>query len=180
MLGTHSDVFHADEALASILLLNTREYANAVIIRTRNQQILDQLDIVYDVGAAFDVEKRRFDHHQRSFNLGFDEEENKEEGGGSVEASQQVQKIKMSSAGLIYKYFGKEIICNIMGEVWGQQTVVEEDLNKLYQKIYGGFVLEVDAIDNGVQMAKDLRYKINTGLSSRVSRLNKPWNAPKE
>ena len=38
-----------------------------MIVRSRNDEILDQLDIVCDVGAVFDPEKKRFDHHQKSF-----------------------------------------------------------------------------------------------------------------
>ena len=41
-------------------------------------------------------------------------------------------------------------------------------------------ILEVDAIDNGVNPAKDELYWIRTDLSSRVGNLNSPWNAPKE
>jgi hypothetical protein len=39
--------------------------------------------------------------------------------------------------------------------------------------------LEIDAIDNGVAISKDERYKINTNLSARVGRYNNEWNAPK-
>ncbi len=41
--------------------------------------------------------------------------------------------------------------------------------------------MEIDAIDNGVAQTKKnadpLVYKIQTGLSSRVARLNPAWNA---
>ena len=72
--------------------------------------MLDQLDIVCDVGGIFDVSKNRFDHHQRSFNMSWQEEENQP----IVETlEEQPFKIKLSSAGLIYKYFGKEILKNM-------------------------------------------------------------------
>jgi hypothetical protein len=63
IIGTHSEVFHCDEVVATTMLLYTKEYANSVIIRTRNQEVLDQLDLVCDVGGVFDQSKNRFDHH---------------------------------------------------------------------------------------------------------------------
>lgn len=53
--------------MATCLLLYTKEYEKSIIVRTRDQDILDQLDIICDVGKVFDVEKRRFDHHQVEF-----------------------------------------------------------------------------------------------------------------
>jgi uncharacterized UPF0160 family protein len=44
--------------------------------------------VVVDVGDVYDPEKQRFDHHQRGF-------------GETLDAN---HKIKLSSAGLIYKY----------------------------------------------------------------------------
>jgi hypothetical protein len=41
LVGTHSEVFHCDEVLATTMLLYTREYANSIIVRTRNDEVLD-------------------------------------------------------------------------------------------------------------------------------------------
>ena len=41
-------------------------------------------------------------------------------------------------------------------------------------------MLELDAIDNGVSEAPQTLYRVSTGLGSRVHRMNKEWNAPKE
>ena len=68
LIGTHSEVFHCDEVLATTMLLYTSRYRNAAIVRSRDQQVLDTMDIVCDVGGEFDAEKLRFDHHQKSFN----------------------------------------------------------------------------------------------------------------
>jgi uncharacterized UPF0160 family protein len=51
-------------------------------------------------------------------------------------------------------------------------------MEKLYQRVYKSFLLEVDAIDNGVHEAKDMKYHIASGLSERVSRYNGAWNSP--
>jgi len=45
LIGTHSGAFHCDEALATALLLRTNLFANSIIVRTRDQEILDQLDL---------------------------------------------------------------------------------------------------------------------------------------
>jgi len=43
--------------------------------------------------------------------------------------------------------------------------------------LYKKLILEVDAIDNGVSEAKDMRYMIQSGLASRVGRMNPDWNS---
>lgn len=93
---------------------------------------------------------------------------------------EQPVRIKLSSAGLVYKYFGKEILASIINEVWPDiaKTLNEADIEKIYQKLYKNFVQEIDAKDNGVSVAKEERYWVNTALGTRVSRFNKAWNAP--
>lgn len=51
--------------------------------------IVEPLDIVVDVGGVYSPEKHRYDHHQRGFTEVF--------GHGGYD------KIKLSSAGLVYK-----------------------------------------------------------------------------
>jgi uncharacterized UPF0160 family protein len=55
---------------------------------------------------------------------------------------------------LIYKYFGKEVLANILHEVWNS-AYSEPHLDKIYSRLYGGLIQEVDAIDNGVTLAKE-------------------------
>jgi uncharacterized UPF0160 family protein len=57
---------------------------------------------VVDVGAIYDPNLLRFDHHQREFD-------------GVLEG----YSTKLSSAGLIYRHFGKEIIRSILTEGGG-------------------------------------------------------------
>ena len=85
----------------------------------------------------------------------------------------------MSSAGLIYRHFGKEVITNAIKEIWGI-TLDEAKLEKVYQETYKKLILEIDCIDNGISEAEDMRYNVRSGISSRVARLNSNWNAPKE
>jgi len=66
-------------------------------------------------------------------------------------------RIKLSSAGLIYKYYGKEVLQKLLIEIWGDISgaYTESDIEKIYQKLYKNFFQEIDALDNGVKMAKD-------------------------
>jgi uncharacterized UPF0160 family protein len=68
-IGTHDGSFHCDEALACALLRMLPEYAHAPIIRSRDEGVLAECAIVVDVGGVFDVNRRRFDHHQRSASI---------------------------------------------------------------------------------------------------------------
>jgi uncharacterized UPF0160 family protein len=45
------------------MLLYTKQYAESVIVRTRDQTVLNTLDILVDVGAEYNPETLRFDHH---------------------------------------------------------------------------------------------------------------------
>ena len=68
-IGTHNGNFHCDEVLACFMLRQLPEYKDAEIIRTRDPALLDQCDIVVDVGGVYDPNKDRYDHHQRSVKL---------------------------------------------------------------------------------------------------------------
>lgn len=63
VIGTHSDSFHCDEVLACTMLLYTKAFAHPVIVRSRDQSVLDTLDILVDVGSEYVPETLRFDHH---------------------------------------------------------------------------------------------------------------------
>ena len=102
-IGTHSGHFHADEALACFFLKQLPEFASAEIVRSRDNKILDTCDIVVDVGARFEPENKRFDHHQREFS----------------ETMKTLKVLnfetKLSSAGLIYAYYGKAVLSQMTG-----------------------------------------------------------------
>ncbi|KAJ7071002.1 GAMM1 protein [Mycena amicta] len=159
-IGTHSGTFHCDEALAIFLLRNTDKFRNSEVKRSRDPAVLATCDIVVDVGAVYDESRNLFDHHQRGFTEvfghGFD--------------------TKLSSAGLIYKHFGKEIIANKT-----QLSPDDAKVTTLWLKMYKQFIEAIDAIDNGIsQYPSDIkpRYKSSTDLGSRVASLNPAWNQP--
>lgn len=159
-IGTHSGTFHCDEVLACYLLKTLPEFHGFDIFRTRDSELLAKCDVVVDVGGEYDHTKLRYDHHQRDFSctmrslriLNFD--------------------TKLSSAGLVYAHYGKNVISHLL-------SLEEEDptIDVLYKKLYESFVESVDAIDNGIaQCDCTPRYRLHGTLSGRVSHLNPAWN----
>lgn len=64
--ATHSGPFHADDVLAMALVRSFLD-ADATVERTRDPARLAEADMVFDVGAVFDPETHRFDHHQAAY-----------------------------------------------------------------------------------------------------------------
>ncbi|XP_067642521.1 MYG1 protein [Eurosta solidaginis] len=169
VIGTHSGTFHCDEVLACFMLKQLPEYKNASIFRSRDDKLLhEKCDIIVDVGAEFNHDKKFYDHHQRSF----------QETLSSLRPELGDEfKIRLSSAGLIYAYYGERVIENILKK-YEKPELSAENLRLSYIQIYRNFISEVDAIDNGIPMYENVGeplYKISTNLSPRVHRLNPSW-----
>lgn len=159
LLGTHDGSFHCDEALALSFLKILPAYRDSQIIRTRNADLLAQCHIVVDVGAKYEPENHRYDHHQREFT-------------GVLDG----YNTKLSSAGLVYKHFGRDILREVLAGDEGTPPT-EDFVEVCYHKLYKGFVEHIDAIDNGISVSDEApRYHVSTTLSSRVGTLNPSWN----
>ena len=162
-IATHDGAFHCDEALGCYLLRKTRTFRDATIDRSRDAARHALADVVIDVGATYDHEKRLYDHHQREFTETF---------GRGFET-------KLSSAGLVYKHYGEEIVRDVLSR--GGKVPDTKTVDKIYLKMYEEFIESVDGNDNGVNMydtdAK-AKYKENTSLPHRVKRLNPAWDEP--
>ena len=65
-VATHSGSFHADDVLAFALIRVFLDPA-ATLVRTRDLDRIREADVAIDVGGEFDPERRRFDHHQASY-----------------------------------------------------------------------------------------------------------------
>lgn len=139
-LITHNGRFHYDEILSSAILLKL--YPDAEIIRTRDNEVIEKGDIVYDVGAIFDPKTKRFDHHQATF----------------AETFSPTYNIKLSSSGLIYKYFHKELL-----SLYGIESTTEI-YDTIVDKVYSEFFLHADAIDNGYSIYGEIRPRNVTDL----------------
>lgn len=101
ILVTHDGTFHADDifACATLSLYLKKKGESFKVIRTRNQEIINSADYVFDVGGIYDADKNRFDHHQK-------------EGGGKRGSG-----VPYASFGLVWKHFGMEV-CDGDMEVW--------------------------------------------------------------
>lgn len=99
--------FHCDEALACWMLKQLDQFKDAKIVRTRDPAVIATADIVVDVGAVYDPQTHRYDHHQREFTGTFDDKHT----------------IKLSSAGLIYKHFGRQVVAAVVGKPLTEETI---------------------------------------------------------
>ncbi|XP_047329214.1 MYG1 protein-like [Impatiens glandulifera] len=153
-VGTHNGKFHCDEALACFMIRCTDRFSGAQIIRTRDPEVLETLDAVLDVGGIYDPTRDRYDHHQAGFE----------------EIFSNGFRTKLSSAGLVYKHYGEDIIAKEI-----KLDCSHPNVKQLYIAIYKNFIEAIDAIDNGIReynTKKSPKYINNTDLSSRVNRLN--------
>jgi len=159
-IGTHNGSFHCDETLACSLLKMLPRFQDAEIVRSRDPSVLATCTVVVDVGGEYDPARLRFDHHQKSFSQSLN----------SLDSTLKWT-TKLSSAGLVYFHFGKEIISLVLGNSSDKVT------EKVFDKVYENFIQEIDAIDNGISTHDgEGRYSISTNLSSRVSHLSPNWN----
>jgi len=165
---THSGTFHCDEVLACFMLTHyTSKFRRSKIQRSRDPEVWKTCDCLVDVGGVYDLDSNRFDHHQKSFEGVFDRD------------NEEYNRVKLSSAGLVYKHFGREVVSEILKEdgIELPKDVVEI----IYLKTYKNLIEEVDGVDNGVdqwEVMKNQIYAVTTTLSSRVKALNPAWNEP--
>jgi uncharacterized UPF0160 family protein len=170
-IGTHSGAFQADEALGVWMLQQLPQYKNAPVTRSRDLKVLEPLTIVIDVAGVYDHDKLRYDHHQRGFFETFD---GKVGAATGPENATGEYKTKLSASGLVYKHYGREILCALEPSLASSP----DELEWVYVKLYDNFMEAIDANDNGIEVADSTRYKELTALPHRVHRLNARWNAP--
>eukprot|EP00913_Durusdinium_trenchii_P034642 g32408.t1 len=115
--------------------------------------------IVVDVGGTYEPEKQRFDHHQKTFTETY---------------SEAYSGIKLSSAGLVFKHFGAQVVQALCG------PLEEKSQAAILAKTYDSLIRELDALDNGVQVADEPRYRFVTHLGARVGRLNPSWQETRQ
>jgi uncharacterized UPF0160 family protein len=87
--GTHDGSFHADEVTACALLLLFDQIDRDKIFRSRDAEKLKTCEFVCDVGGIYDVETKRFDHHQSEY------------------------KGNLSSAGMIWEYLKESVVVDV-------------------------------------------------------------------
>lgn len=120
---THDGTFHTDEVFA-IALIKKFITSKVEVVRTRDENILNEAKedkniFVIDVGREYNFHKRNFDHHQREFNITW---ENKD--------------VLFSSCGLIWGFLKKRGYLKKFSKF---------TLNNIEKKL----IKKIDAHDNG-------------------------------
>jgi uncharacterized UPF0160 family protein len=92
-LVTHNGGFHSDDifACAALQLYLEKIGEDYEVMRTRDEDVIRKGDFVFDVGGIHDVEKNRFDHHQKG-------------GAGARDNG-----IPFAAFGLVWQKFGTDI-----------------------------------------------------------------------
>lgn len=122
------------------------DYAASTLVRTRDPALLETCHTVVDVGGEYDDAKKRYDHHQRTFNTTFPN-----------------HATKLSSAGLVYMHYGKAIVAQHT-----KLPIDHPDTELLFQKLYDDFVEAVDANDNGINQYDNSKLE-QAGIEKRFS-----------
>ncbi len=108
---THSGSFHADDVFAVATLQLLYGVENIEVIRTRDEEIIKNGDIVLDVGGEYSPENNRFDHHQN---------------GAPVREGD----VPFAAFGLIWKHFGVQLCEDKeLAEIIERQLVLAIDAN---------------------------------------------------
>lgn len=147
MLVTHSGRFHADEVFATSMVLMVEERE---VVRSRDQEIIQQAGIVLDVGAEYDPETLRFDHHQNSF------------------TEERADGTPYATAGLIWRHYASRIFA-------ARGLTDEYQADFAMQWVDQKLISDIDAVDNGV-FTEDPR----PSVSMLIAMMNEPSDEPEK
>ncbi len=151
-LVTHDGSFHTDDIFAAAALIlylekNSKEFSAQggpaslwEIIRTRDPEIIQSADYVFDVGGTHDPKLNRFDHHQV--------------GGAGRRIPSGVEGevvIEYAAFGLVWKKFGVEL------------SGSEKAARMIDQKL----VAPIDAGDNGFDLSEN-KYEVSPYMIQHV------------
>ena len=170
-IGTHNGTFHCDEALACAMLKTLPKFKSAEIVRSRDEKVLSECDIVVDVGAKYIPEKDLLDHHQREFQLNLSDIR------PEFSSYKWACRTRLSSAGLVYAHYGEQVLKQLTEY---ENLKDDQDYQKgLYKFVYENLMEEVDAVDNGVDQYSgeglERNYKVTTTLGNRVKNIQPSW-----
>lgn len=121
--GTHNGIFHCDEVLGIAILEIAHMNIDVYVMRTRNLDELNKLDIVIDIGGG------TLDHHMVGFNVCRPTGE------------------KYASAGLVWREFAEEAIKNVMTEEG--IFINDDEIKVIKDQIDREVIIPVDTEDNG-------------------------------
>lgn len=131
ILCTHNGSFHADDIFAYTILSTV--FPNNILMRTRDKELWNKADIVFDVGMVYDPENKKYDHHMKN-------------------PPQRPDGSLYSSAGLIWKFYGMDYL-----KIKNFETNFNNEiLEKIWEKIDKKIIKVIDAIDVGEMIPRDV------------------------
>ena len=142
---THNGKFHADEVLATAVLMTL--FPHATLIRTRDRKVIESADVAVDVGGGC------FDHHQR--------------GGGGTRPNG----VAYSSIGLIWAEYGRRYVYETSRRLFGDM-IDGDAVGRVKTKVDETIIQELDMVDNGVIKGAA---RMHTCLSNIIAALNCGW-----
>lgn len=84
----------------------------------------------------------------------------------------------MSSAGIIWKQYGEDILENMIKEVLEQNPksdfdplMTQSEMDRAYMRFYFQFIHAFDCTDNGIDFGRT-PFKVTTSIIHRIERLN--------
>lgn len=123
VVATHNGTFHADDCFA-YAILRAALGDGIELVRTRDLEILDRADVVFDVGGSCDPAEGRYDHHMRDKPLRPNGE-------------------PFSSAGLVWRDYGVRAVRALF------PTISEVEAGRVAAMLDCGLIRDVDLMDNG-------------------------------
>lgn len=132
----HGGTFHADDVFVIAVLRLVFGKNNIKIIRTRDADLINKADIVADVGAVYNPDTLRFDHHQQ---------------GG---AGKRENGIPYASFGLVWKHFGKQLVTEDEWKIIDNDYVAPVDAGDC------GFEIAQSSVDGVVEVNADTIIKL--------------------
>ena len=163
VIQTHDKRFHTDE-VGAISLLNSyyaQKKKQVHLIRSRNPELLEKADVLVDVGGIYDPNTLRFDHHQK----------------GCEEYFADGFTVKMSSIGMVWKHFGKDLLSMyIQSHSEFSEVDCSDYIDGLHTEVYFKSIQEIDGHDNGI--APTLGGKFNYGTYMTIGNIISSFNTP--
>ena len=130
---THDGVFHADDVLGAAIL--RKAHKDIEIVRTRDPKIMEEADILFDVGNTYDPATGKFDHHQAN-------------------PPRRKNGIPNSASSLLWSHYRKDAIYNTLIDLgYGNSEFFHDHFENIWRYI-GGHIdytlfVPTDVIDNG-------------------------------
>jgi len=138
-IQTHNGKIHSNEVASVALLVNYfgRKDKVTTVIRSRN--LNPHSDILVDIGEIYDHGSLKYDHHGSDFSEFWKNSE-----------------VPLSSTGLIWRHYGKEMIEMYLSENNEEydysENYTDDIIEELKDIIYHNIFLEIDAHDNGFKL----------------------------